>query len=206
MNHATPTRTLFAALGLTLLASLTACAADDPVTGAEYYMDLSDQPMSASTIELQTLDGQPWSFGDVAEDRLTLLFFGYTSCPDVCPMTMADINLALDETGGTADSYEVVMVTTDPARDTPEQLRDWIDRFDPSFHGVRGDVDATVQAAQDYGIPIDVPQEVEGQYLVTHGGRVIVLLPGGEAAGMFDEGTEAAEIAALLPSLAQDLL
>ncbi|WP_087101311.1 SCO family protein [Nocardiopsis sp. JB363] len=202
----TATKTLLAALGLALLTSLTACASDDPVSGAEYYMDLSDQPMSASTIELETLDGQPWSFGDVAADRLTLLFFGYTSCPDVCPMTMADINLALEEAGETARSYDVAMVTTDPARDTPEQLRGWIDRFDPSFHGVRGDIDATVQAAQDYGIPVEPPQEVEGQYLVTHGGRVIVLLPGGEAAGMFDEGTEAADIAALLPALAQDLL
>nr|WP_017573663.1 SCO family protein [Nocardiopsis halotolerans] len=190
---------------LTLVAS---CAADpaDTLAETEYYLDLSDEPMAASTIELTTAGGEPWTFSDVADDRLTLLFFGYTSCPDVCPMTMAEINLALDRAGGDAGPYDVVMVTTDPARDTDEQLRSWLDRFDPAFQGVRGDVDATVEAAADYGIPIEAPQETEGEYLVSHGGRVVVLLPDGDAAGMFDEGTEADQIAALLPVLRDALL
>ncbi|CAL9617272.1 hypothetical protein SUDANB121_05783 [Nocardiopsis dassonvillei] len=197
------------ALAPVLCAALTlatGCSTDDPVSEAGYYMDLSDDPMAASDIELTTVDGEPWGFTDVADDRLTLLFFGYTSCPDVCPMTMAEIDLALGQAQDAADSYDVVMVSTDPQRDTGEQLRSWLDRFDPSFQGVRGDIDATVEAARDYGIPIDAPQETDGQYLVTHGGRIVVLLPGGEAAGMFDEGTEADGIAALLPTLADTLL
>jgi protein SCO1/2 len=194
------------ALCAAALALATACSAADPVAEADHYMDLSDDPMAASATELTTLDGDPWAFTDVADDRLTLLFFGYTSCPDVCPMTMAEIDLALGQAGDAADAYDVVMVSTDPARDTAEQMRSWLDRFDPSFQGVRGDVDTTVEAARDYGIAVDPPQEAEGQYLVTHGGRIVVLLPGGEAAGMFDEGTEADRIAALLPELAQTLL
>ncbi|MFE6306596.1 SCO family protein [Nocardiopsis sp. NPDC057823] len=201
-----PTRALTAALCAAVLAAATACSPADPVAEAGYYLDLSDDPMAASAVELATVDGEPWGFTDVADDRLTLLFFGYTSCPDVCPMTMAEIDLALGQAGDAADSYDVVMVSTDPGRDTDEQLRSWLDRFDPAFQGVRGDIDATVEAGRDYGIAIDPPQETDGQYLVTHGGRIVVLLPGGEAAGMFDEGTEADEIAALLPALADTLL
>ncbi|MEV2275869.1 SCO family protein [Nocardiopsis sp. NPDC049922] len=200
-----PARWLTAAAAA-VLALTTACSAGASAADAEYYLDLSDDPMAASTAELTTVDGDAWTFADVADDRLTLLFFGYTSCPDVCPMTMADIDLALDQAGETAEEFDVVMVSTDPARDTDEQLRTWLDRFDPAFQGVRGDVDTTVEAAADYGIAIEAPQETEGEYLVTHGGRIVVLLPTGEAAGMFDEGTEADQIAELLPTLRDDLL
>ncbi|MEU1900923.1 SCO family protein [Nocardiopsis dassonvillei] len=190
------------------LALVTSCAADpaDTLAETEYFLDLSDEPMAASTVQLATVEGDPWTFADVADDRLTLLFFGYTSCPDVCPMTMAEINLALDQAGEEAGDYDVVMVSTDPGRDTDEQLRSWLDRFDPAFQGVRGDIDATVDAAADYGIPVEAPQESEGEYLVSHGGRIVVLLPDGRAAGMFDEGTEADQIAALLPELRGALL
>ena len=191
--------------GLALLA-LTACSSGVDLADTEGYLDLSDEPMAASAIELATVDGEPWRFTDVDPDRLTLLFFGYTSCPDVCPMTMAEIDLALENAGEVAQDFDVVMVTSDPARDTDEQLRSWLDRFDPTFQGVRGDIDATVEAAQDYGIPIEAPQEEEGEYLVSHGGRIAVLTPGGEAAGMFDEGTEAERITELLPVLVKELL
>ncbi len=198
-------RTLGAAAAAAALLVVTACGGTD-LADAEHYLDLSDKPMAASGIELATVDGEPWGFTDVADDRLTLLFFGYTSCPDVCPMTMAEINLALEQSGEDADGFDVVMVSSDPARDTDEQLRSWLDRFDPDFQGVRGDVDDTVQAALDYGVPIDAPEETEGEYLVSHGGRILVLTPDGEAAGMFDEGVAADQIAPLLPVLLTELL
>lgn len=197
-----PTRTA-APLAALALIGLTACSS----AAADHYLDLSDQPMPASDIELETVDGRDWTFGDLADDRLTLLFFGYTSCPDVCPMTMAEINLALEEAETeSGDLYDVVMVTTDPARDTGEQLGTWLERFDPDFQGVRGDIDATVEAAADYGIPVEAPEETDGDYLVSHGERIAVLTPDGEAAGFIDDGTGAEDIAALLPDLAEDLL
>ena len=188
-----------------LLLAITACAAD-PVAESEHYLDLSDDPMEASATELTTVEGETWTFTDVADDRLTLLYFGYTSCPDVCPMTMAEINLALQEEGVDDDAYDVVMVTTDPARDTDEQLRTWLDRFNPEFQGIRGDIDHVVDAANDYGIAVDPPVETEGEYLVTHGGRITVLTPDGKAAGSFDEGINADQLAELLPTLQDDLL
>ncbi|MBE2997483.1 SCO family protein [Nocardiopsis sp. HNM0947] len=198
-----PTRTA-APLAALALIGLTACSAS---AEADHYLDLSDQPMPASAVELSTVDGRDWTFTDVADDRLTLLFFGYTSCPDVCPMTMAELNLALEEAEAeSGDLYDVVMVTTDPARDTDEQLGTWLERFDPDFQGVRGDIDATVEAASDYGIPVEAPEETDGDYLVSHGERIAVLTPDGEAAGFIDDGTGSEDIAALLPDLAEDLL
>lgn len=198
------TRAALAATAVLLAA--TACSSGTDLADVDYYLDLSDDPMPASEMELSTLDGDPWHFTDVADDRLTLLFFGYTSCPDVCPMTMAEISLALENAEADADDFDVVMVTSDPARDTGEQLRSWLDRFDPDFQGVRGDIDVTVEAAMDYGVPIEAPQETDGEYLVSHGGRIIVLTPDGEAAGLFEEGVEADEIAELLPVLSGELL
>lgn len=194
-----------APLAALALIGLTACSTG---ADAEYYLDLSDDPMSASAADLTTVDGEEWSFTDVADDRLTLLYFGYTSCPDVCPMTMAELNLALEEVEAeTGEPFDVVMVTTDPERDTDEQFGTWLERFNPDFQGVRGDADTTVEAATDYGIPVEIPEETDNdEYHATHGERVAVLTPDGEAAGFIDGNTEAEDIAALLPDLSEDLL
>lgn len=201
-----PTRTAASLAALALL-GLTACSAGSGAD-AEYYLDLSDDPMPASDVELTTVDGQEWSFTDVADDRLTLLYFGYTSCPDVCPMTMAELNLALEEVDTeTGEPFDVVMVTTDPERDTDEQFGTWLERFNPDFQGRRGDADTTVEAATDYGIPVEIPEETDDDdYHASHSERVAVLTPDGEAAGFIDGGTEAEDIAALVPDLAEDLL
>lgn len=198
-----PTRTAASLAALALL-GLTACSAG---ADADYYLDLSDDPMPASDVELTTVDGQEWTFTDVADDRLTLLYFGYTSCPDVCPMTMAELNLALEEVEAeTGAPFDVVMVTTDPARDTDEQFGTWLERFNPDFQGVRGDADTTVEAATDYGVPVEIPEETDDEYHASHSERVAVLTPDGEAAGFIDGRTEAEDIAALVPDLSEDLL
>ena len=198
-----PTRTA-ASLSALALIGLTACSTG---ADAEYYLDLSDDPMPASDVELTTLDGQEWTFTDVADDRLTLLYFGYTSCPDVCPMTMAELSLALEEAEDeTGRPFDVVMVTTDPERDTDEQLGTWLERFDPDFQGMRGDAETTVEAATDYGVPVEIPEETDDEYHASHGERVAVLTPDGAAAGFIDGSTGAEDIAALLPGLAEDLL
>ncbi len=169
--------------------------------GFDYYLDLTETPMTAPDHEFRTMDGEPWSFTGVAEDRLTLLYFGYTSCPDVCPTTMADITDAMGRIGPDAERIDVVMVSTDPARDTAEQMRSWLTGFDPDFEGVTGPIDEVVQAAQAYGIPVEAPRESEGNYLVTHGERVAVLRPGGDAVGFFDPGTSGEQMSAVLPDL-----
>ncbi|WP_232306594.1 SCO family protein [Thermobifida cellulosilytica] len=172
----------------------------------DYYLDLADTPMTAPDHEFRTVDDEPWSFTDAAEGRLTLLYFGYTSCPDVCPTTMADIADAVTRLGADGERVDVVMVSTDPARDTPEQLRTWLTGFDPDFLGVIGPIDDVVQAAQAYGIPVEPPEQTDGNYLVTHGERVAVLRPGGDAVGFFDPGTSGEQMSAVLPGLLAEQL
>ena len=81
----------------------------------------SPNPMSAPPHEFRTVDGDPWAFTDVAADRLTLLYFGYTSCPDVCPTTMADIADAVTRLGADGEQVDVVMVSTDRSATSPNR-------------------------------------------------------------------------------------
>ena len=78
--------------------------------------------------------------------------------------------------------------------------------FDPDFLGVIGPIDDVVQAAQAYGIPVEPPEQTDGNYLVTHGERVAVLRPGGDAVGFFDPGTSGEQMSAVLPGLLAEQL
>ncbi|MDT0302606.1 SCO family protein [Streptomonospora wellingtoniae] len=170
------------------------------------FLEVSETAMPAPQYEFSTARGEPWAFGDVAGDRLTLLYFGYTSCPDVCPTTMADIDAALQRMGGAAEDFDVVMVSTDPERDTDVQLRAWLNAFNPEFTGVRGPIDEVVEAARAYGIPVEKPETTDGDYQVSHGGRVAVLDGEGAAVGFFDEGTAPGKMSDVLPGLAEERL
>ncbi|WP_186355833.1 SCO family protein [Streptomonospora sp. PA3] len=167
------------------------------------FLEVSGSPMAAPPYEFSTAGGEPWAFGDVADDRLTLLYFGYTSCPDVCPTTMADVDAALQRMGGSADDFDVVMVSTDPHRDTAKQLRGWLDSFNPEFTGVRGPIAEVVKAAEAYGIPVEEPKRTDGDYEVSHGQRLVVLNGDGAAVGFFDEGTSPEQLSRMLPDLAE---
>lgn len=84
--------------------------------------------------------------------RVVLLFFGYTSCPDVCPTALARFAAALDRLGSDAARVQVLFVTLDPARDTPQKLKAYVQWFNPGFLGLYGDQAATDAAAQEFRI------------------------------------------------------
>ena len=96
---------------------------DQPETAPDFTM--SDQHGSAYTLSHQ-------------RGRAVLLFFGYASCPDVCPLTLADLARVKQELGPSADSVEFIFVTVDPERDTLEEMKDYLSHFDPEFVGLRG--------------------------------------------------------------------
>ncbi|KIH99268.1 hypothetical protein LP52_08715 [Streptomonospora alba] len=203
-------RLLATGLAAAAAAALAGCGgtgqSQEPQQREGPFMEVSASAMPAPPFEFSTARGKPWAFGDVADDKLTLLYFGYTSCPDVCPTTMADVAAALQGTGAAADDFDVVMVSTDPERDTAEQLRGWLDSFDPEFTGVRGPIDDVVTAAEAYGIPIEKSKKTEGDYQVSHGERVAVLDGDGAAVGFFDEGTAPEEMGGVLAQLAEERL
>jgi protein SCO1/2 len=109
--------------------------------------DLSPSSFNGTLVEslamprqpLTDISGKPFSLTQRPEDEVTVLFFGYTHCPDVCPTTMADLAAARAAMPAELqERIQVVFVTEDPARDTNPALRRWLDRYDPSFIGLQG--------------------------------------------------------------------
>ena len=97
-------------------------------------------PLPKPGLVLTTTDGKQFDLQKETEGFVTLLFFGYTNCPDVCPVHMANIAGAMKRLGPEiTNRIKVVFVTVDPARDTPEVMRTWLDHFDQRFIGLRGD-------------------------------------------------------------------
>lgn len=121
-------------------------------------------------------DGRAFRFRKDTEGRTVLLFFGYTHCPDVCPVQMANIAGAMSHLSPEINqAVQVIFVTTDPARDTPEVLRGWLDHFDRRFIGLRGDsaTVATVMRDLRLGEPLIVPGTRDTGYTVSHAAMVL---------------------------------
>ncbi|MDK3256643.1 SCO family protein [Blastococcus capsensis] len=186
-------------------------AEDSPAGGARvtvqddgFHGTLVQQGQPRPDLTLPTTSGDLFDVGDRPEDEVTLLFFGYTHCPDLCPTTMADLALARDMlTPEVRDRVQVVFVTEDPARDTPEALREWLDRFDPEFTGLIGGNEATAAALRELYLPeseqvadpsaaIIHPHDdgngghggdghTHGDYGVDHAGTVYAWGPGGRS-------------------------
>src|SRR5215813_3950667 len=160
-------------------------AKDDSFRGG-----LVTPPLPKPKFVLADTSGRSFDFSDKTKGYITLLFFGYTFCPDQCPMHMANIGSALKKLPpGLADQVKLVFVTTDPARDTPAVLRRWLDNFDKRFVGLTGS-DAALEAVQKAtGVPPARKTEARnGNYSVAHANFVIaytkdslahVIYPGG---------------------------
>ncbi|HEX2566184.1 MAG TPA: SCO family protein [Burkholderiales bacterium] len=129
-----------------LIAALAACNSgvafkSTDITGADYgkKLDLNDHT------------GRPRHLEDF-RGKAVVLFFGYTHCPDVCPTTLAQTAQALKTLGADADRVQVLFVTVDPERDTPQVLAKYVTAFDPRFLGLYGDAEATKRAAKEFKI------------------------------------------------------
>jgi protein SCO1/2 len=148
--------------------------------------------------------GHPFRFSKEAKRFLILLYFGYTRCPDICPVHMANLAAVLkDLPWELRQRIKVVFVTTDPDRDTGAVLRQWLDAFDPGFVGLSGSI-AQVNAAQALlGIPPLVREErPSGGYGVGHAAQVIAFTPDGRTRVDYPFGTRQADWAHDLPLLA----
>jgi protein SCO1/2 len=129
----------------------------------------------APEFELTRANGNTFQLSE-QRGKIVMLFFGYTSCPDVCPTTMAELNQALRELGSQADQVQVIFVTVDPQRDTPERVQEYVNHFNPSFIGLSGPEAELSKVWSDYGVFREV---VEGKsaagYLVDHTARVTLI-------------------------------
>jgi protein SCO1/2 len=147
-------------------------------------------PLPKPRFTLTDTSGAPFDFRERTEGYVTLLFFGYTYCPDQCPMHMANLGAALKRMpAAIADRVKLVFVTTDPARDTAPVLRRWLDLFDKRFTGLTG-TEAAIEAVQRAaGVPAaQKAGPLTGNYSVNHANFVLaytrdnlahVIYPGG---------------------------
>jgi protein SCO1/2 len=168
----TSRRALLLVLASVLGPALTACSKSsaDTFSGAVLH-----SPYHVPATALTDTDGEPYSLSTSTSKRLTLLFFGYTHCPDECPTTMATLASAmLQLDSADRGNVQVVFVTTDPSRDTGPVIRRWLDHFSSSFVGVTGPLASIKRAAIDVGVPIEKGRRLaSGGYDVTHGTQVL---------------------------------
>ena len=147
-------------------------------------------PLPKPRFVLTDTSGAAFDFRQRTEGYVTLLFFGYTYCPDQCPMHMANLGAALKKLpAGIADQVKLVFVTTDPARDTPAVLRRWLDLFDRRFIGLTGS-ERAIEAVQRARVFLLATKSgpSNGNYAVSHANFVLayskdnlahVIYPGG---------------------------
>jgi protein SCO1/2 len=113
-----------------------------------------DPPMAAAEIHLQDFNGQPFTLSSL-RGKVVILYFGYTNCTTECPLTMAHLKLALQGMGTKAADARVVMISTDPARDTPAAMKTFLGAFDPGFVGLVGTPEQLGQVWKDYGVSVE---------------------------------------------------
>ena len=129
----------------------------------------------APAINLARSDGAPFQL-DHLRGNIVLLFFGYTSCPDVCPTTLAELNQTMGQLGDVASKVQVLFVTVDPGRDTPERAQEYVNHFNSNFIGLSGTEEELTKVWNNYGIYREI---VEGTsalgYIVNHTARVTLI-------------------------------
>ena len=124
-------------------------------------------------------NGEPVELSALAGD-VVLVYFGYTYCPDLCPTMLATVARAMDDVGDDATRVDAIMVTVDPARDSPDALADYVAHFSDRIRGVWGTEAEVRSVASGYGVTFtyDDPGE-DGNYLVSHTGSLFAIDPGG---------------------------
>lgn len=186
-------------LALVALTLLLAACEQAPQKPAFQATDITGAPWGKN-FALTDQNGKPRSLADF-QGKLVTLFFGYLHCPDVCPTTLADLAAARKLLGAEADKLQVIFVTLDPERDTPELLRPYLAQFDPSFLALRGDAAATAQIARDFKIHYAKNPGKEGRYTLDHSTGTFVFDKQGRIRLLLAYGTQPEAIAADLKTL-----
>ena len=166
-----------AVVAAVLLGLLAACGGSGQAATTELTGTRLDPPFEVSSTPLVDTSGAPYSLTTDTDKDLTLVFFGYTNCPDICGQVMATLagTLArLDD--AQKDRLDVVFVTTDPARDDEATVEKYVDAFDPSIIGLTGDLDDIIELGRSMAVAVDKGEKLpSGGYEVTHGTQVLAI-------------------------------
>lgn len=191
----TPLFIIVAALALTIVVAL---AFNKPYT---FRGTVITPPLSLTDFTLQAGGGESFRLNN-AQGKFVLLFFGYTSCPDVCPITLGTFKQVYDRLGDDAQKVKFVMITADPDRDTPEKVAAYVERFNPEFIGLSGTVSDLESIWDELGVFVEKQDTGSAAgYLVSHTSSVYVLDKNGDLLMMFPYGTSDIDIASDLTHL-----
>lgn len=158
-------------------------------------------PKAKPEFVLTDTSGASFDFRAETEGKLTLLYFGYTFCPDVCPVQLAQLRSVLGILPEVERNAAVVFVTVDPERDTPAVLRAWLDKFDPDFVGLTGSIEQIEAAERAAGMPVATKIGDGSDYTMGHAGQVIAYAPDGFAYTEYPFGTRQTQWVHDLPIL-----
>ena len=171
---------------LTLALMVVACGRD--VSTDDLQGVLIDPAQPKPDFVLTDTEGQPYDFAAETEGQLTLLYFGYLNCPDICPVHLAQIAETFDQHPDVARDAEVVFVSVDPHRDSPEEIRAFLDNFDSRFVGLTGTLDELEKAQTAANVPVAQFVGDGEDYTVNHAGQVIAFAPDGLSHSVYPFG------------------
>lgn len=193
-------------LGPALVALCLALAACQPSGGPKFKSTDVTGAEFGKSLELTGHDGRPRSLQDF-RGRIVVLFFGFTHCPDICPLTLHTMTQALEAAGPAASKVQPVFISVDPARDTAEALTAYMTNFDPRFVALTGTPEQVKGAEQSYRVfsakvPIrDAEGKDTGDYAVNHSGYIYLMDRDGKYLAHFQKDAAPQEIATRLQQL-----
>ncbi|MDZ4730542.1 MAG: SCO family protein [Xanthomonadales bacterium] len=187
------TRFFLLAASLALLAALSGALFFKTLQmrGQNNLQSLIVLPEAKTIADFALIDesGQPFSLGDF-KDRWSLLFFGFTNCPDICPNTLYQLQQVRKELLGKLDASEmpvIYLVSVDPDRDTPQKLAEYLSFFDPALKGLTGDDRQLRALTMQLGIVYHVAEHdaEDKEYAVDHSASLVLLSPQATLFGVF---------------------
>lgn len=184
--------------------SATACGSGtlDP---SQFKGTLMPAAIPAPDFTLSNADGQGVKLSDF-QGKIVLLYFGYTFCPDVCPSSLSDLKLVQNRLDESGEKIQVIMVTIDPERDTPEKIAQYVAHFHPTFIGLSGSKEEIDAAGEGYGVYYERHEGTAATgYLVDHTARIFVIEPDGTYRLSFGFGTPVDDIASDLRLLLKQM-
>jgi len=189
-------------LGLTVNKVLSGKGEGDPTALIDAGIILLPQARTLPDLKMTDQDGQPVAV-DGLKGKWSLLFFGYTFCPDICPTTLAQLRQIKSELPKEAvDKLQIVLVSVDPNRDTPKQLKQYLGYFDPQFIGLTAaSIEDLQKLANAVSIPFIPADTSKPNYTVDHSGNLAVIGPDGHQRGFIRAPLNNQKLVAQLPEM-----
>lgn len=188
---------LFALLTMTSVAH----ALDRNTLLDEANLLLLPRERAIPALQLVDQDGQAFDTRDL-RGRWHLLFLGFTACPDVCPTTLSDLRRLLGRLQPEVrERVQVVLVSVDPARDTPERLKQYLAYYRSEFKGLTGELSELTKLSKALGLPFVPANETDGDYSVSHSGNIALVAPDGSLRGHIRAPLKLDGLADALPEL-----